>query len=156
MYKNKPNLWTVYSTIFSFFILLCYSSSSRKEITIDLMFSAAKLVSCWVLFLGFLGVFLLQARCRRQSPSSYLGCHCGSRGATFSQSSPVIGRDGCKAALLQNMSGAGEKEVGVESGKRATSKDIRPARSLTPTRSDIPAVRLEHRTCCQAATKQDE
>lgn len=75
---------SIFNDILFFFfkLLLCNSSSSRKEITIDLMFSAAKLVSCWVLFFGVF--FLLQARCRRQSPSSYLGCHCGSRGATFS------------------------------------------------------------------------
>ncbi len=46
-----------------------------------------------------------------------LGCRCGSGCAIFSPSSPVIGPDGCKAALLQNMSRAGEEEVGVESGK---------------------------------------
>lgn len=46
-----------------------------------------------------------------------LCCHCGSHGAIFNPSSPVIGPDGCKAALLQNMSRAGEEEVGVESGK---------------------------------------
>ena len=46
-----------------------------------------------------------------------LGCHCRSQGAIFSPSRPVIGRDGCIAALLQNMSRAGEGEVGVESRK---------------------------------------
>lgn len=40
-----------------------------------------------------------------------------SHGAIFNPSSPVICPDGCKAALLQNMSRAGEEEVGVESGK---------------------------------------
>lgn len=46
-----------------------------------------------------------------------LCCHCVSHGAIFNPSLPVIGPDGCKAALLQNMSRAGEEEVGVESGK---------------------------------------
>lgn len=53
-----------------------------------------------------------------------LGCLRSSLGVTLSPSSPVIDPDGCKAALLQNMSRAGEKEVGVDSGKRATSKNI--------------------------------
>lgn len=46
-----------------------------------------------------------------------LSCHCRSQGAIFSPSCPVMSPDGCRAALLQNMSRAGEEEVGVESGK---------------------------------------
>ncbi|KAK5862739.1 hypothetical protein PBY51_018107 [Eleginops maclovinus] len=53
-----------------------------------------------------------------------VGCRPGSGCAIFNPSSPLIRHDGCKAALLQNMSRAGEEEVGVESGKRATSKNI--------------------------------
>ncbi|KAI9520831.1 Ubiquitin carboxyl-terminal hydrolase 45 [Dissostichus eleginoides] len=58
------------------------------------------------------------------STTTAVGCRPGSSGAIFNPSSLVIGHDGCKAALLQNMSRAGEEEVGVESGKRATSKNI--------------------------------
>lgn len=62
-----------------------------------------------------------------------LGCRCGSSSATLSPSSPVIGPDGCKAALLQNMSRAGEEEVGVESGKGQRPKPSPYTSSLSHT-----------------------
>lgn len=69
-----------------------------------------------------------------------VGCHHGSRGAIFNPSLPVIGPDGCKAALLQNMSRAGEEEVGVESGKGQRRKIL----PYTSSCRDISVMQMEH------------
>lgn len=83
-----------------------------------------------------------------------LGCRWGSRGAIFNPSSPVIGPDGCKAALLQNMSRAGEEEVGVDSGKRATSKNIALHVLLLPQAVTSQSCCWNVKTGCQAATNR--
>lgn len=83
-----------------------------------------------------------------------LGCRCGSGGAIFSPSSPVISPDGCKAALLQNMSRAGEEEVGVDSGKRATSKNIAFHVAFLPHAVTSQSCCLNIKTGCHAATKR--
>lgn len=52
----------------------------------------------------------------------------------------MIGPDGCKAALLQNMSRAGEEEVGVETGKKGNVQKHCLARHLVSTGCDIPVM----------------
>lgn len=81
-----------------------------------------------------------------------LSCRSASRGAIFNPSSPLIGPDGCKAALLPNMSRAGEEEVGVESGKRAMSKNIALHVLLFPHAVTSQSCRWNIKTGCQAAT----
>lgn len=83
-----------------------------------------------------------------------LGCRWGSRGAIFNPSSTVIGPDVCKAALLQNMSRAGEEEVGVDSGKRATSKNIALHVLLLPHAVTSQSCCWNVKTGCQAATNR--
>lgn len=73
------------------------------------------------------------------------GCHCASRRAASRPSWPVPGRDGCKAALLRNMSRAGEEEVGVESRKGQRRKASPRVSSRLPARGEVPVTQLEHR-----------
>lgn len=84
-----------------------------------------------------------------------LGCLSGSRGATLGPSSPVISPDGCKAALLQNMSRGWWRGGGCGNG----GKGQRP-KTLSHTSSRFhglwhPAhAAWNIKTGCQAATNE--
>lgn len=93
--------WKFHRTRLSLCFLMpyLYNSTTRTEITIDF----------WCHHVFTLSEMLCTI--------ALCCCHCVSHGAIFSPSLPVIDPDGCKAALLLNMSRAGEEEVGVESGK---------------------------------------
>lgn len=148
--QNKSNLWSEASTRLVS-LSLCFSPfcSTALDSTEDREIMREKVLLFW-----------LQSWCHpvftlsEMLSSIALGCLSVSRGAIFSTSSPVIHPDGCKAALLQNMSRAGEEEVGVESGKGQRPK--------TSPRSSFCSHMLWHpsqaawniKTGCQAATNK--
>lgn len=104
--KNKSNLWTEYSKRLIFLFacqpLLCNNRETTRE-----------KVLFFLLWTWCHPVFTLKRDVvhRRSRLSLWIPwCHIQ---PIFASDQP----DGCKAALLQNMSRAGEEEVGVEAGK---------------------------------------
>lgn len=147
--KSKINLIYEVNIVQNSSLSLCFSPFCSTALVKDGEITREVVLLSW-----------LQSWCHPASTLSEmlssiaLGCRCVSRGAIFSPSSPVIRPDGCKAALLQNMSRAGEEEVGVESGKGQRPKTSPRFSSCSHMLWHPSGAVWNIKTGCQAATNE--